>query len=379
MKKVLLVSTEVLWNTETQRPYSGVVDFLRDAKASGSLPVLLSSHSKPSWFDKHFDFMQFMQCGFKPPRQSGKVVLGLIEANKGRFAHSDFIVLGASDTDFLMAVNSQTFLIRADWVKKLGEKIGQYGVPIAKPESIPQVLGWLDDVAPWYFTFESEPFEVFALTNAGTINEPKHIGLLAQLLRACLKDGVRNYSTAFKLHLMASVYKTDIFREAAIWSYYPSSNSSNNGCEAMAEFSDLARITFKRRAFGPLFIRHRPSVKRHKVGGDRTDPRSQLETVHLNQAYRDKIEGRTVVVLDDYLTKGVSFGVCAALLRTAGAKKIVCVAMGKFGQGSKLYKIKIDSDPFKPVKKYEYIGAVGMNGTYSDQAKLSFLKKFRNL
>ena len=119
MKKVVLVSTDTLWDAETERPYPGIAAALRQAKQTGSLPVLLSSHAKLAWFDQHFEFMQFVQVGFNPPRQSGRVVHRLVEANKNKFAHSDFIVLGASDTDFLMAVNSKTFLIRADWARNL--------------------------------------------------------------------------------------------------------------------------------------------------------------------------------------------------------------------------------------------------------------------
>jgi hypothetical protein len=128
MKKVVIVSADVLWDSATQRPSAGIVEVLSATSKAGGIPVMMSSHGKPPWFDEHFGFMQIIECGFNPPRQSGKVVLNLVEANKQRFSHSDFIVVGASDTDFLMAVNSQTFLIRADWATNLGEKIVNYGV-----------------------------------------------------------------------------------------------------------------------------------------------------------------------------------------------------------------------------------------------------------
>ena len=379
MKKVVLVSTDTLWDAETERPYPGIAAALRQAKQTGSLPVLLSSHAKPAWFDQHFEFMQFVQVGFNPPRQSGKVVHRLVEANKNKFAHSDFIVLGASDTDFLMAVNSKTFLIRADWARNLGEKIISYGVPISRPKLILKILPWLDDEAPWYFHYEDDTFDVFALSNAGTMNEPQHREKLAEHLRSCLKDGVTNYAPAFKLHLISSLCKTELFRGADIWSYFPSSSSSNTRSEVMADFCDLARKTFKGRSAKPLLLRHKPAVKRHIASGNRIDPTSQLETVCLNPKYGGKIGGRTVVVLDDYLTKGVSFGVADALLKAAGAKSVIAVAMGKFGRSSNVFSIDIESDPFAPLTKYNVRDVKEMSGEYCGQAKLAFLKKFRDL
>jgi glutamine phosphoribosylpyrophosphate amidotransferase len=113
-------------------------------------------------------------------------------------------------------------------------------------------------------------------------------------------------------------------------------------------------------------------------GGDRNDPRSQLDTIHLNPEYRDKLAGKTVVIMDDYLTRGVSFGVSASLLQKAGAAKMIGVSMGKFGNASNVYSIEIQGDPFAPLKKYQLISMNSMTGAYEADAKLQFLKKFRH-
>jgi hypothetical protein len=62
----------------------------------------------------------------------------------------------------------------------------------------------------------------------------------------------------------------------------------------MDDFVDLARETFKRRTRGPLFIRHTTAAKRHRQPGrDRTDPSSQIKTIHINPEYRGKLAGAT--------------------------------------------------------------------------------------
>lgn len=83
-------------------------------------------------------------------------------------------------------------------------------------------------------------------------------------------------------------------------SSWPSSDSSNDWTEVMDEFSDLARVTFKKRKKSrPLFIRHQQTEKRHRLKNtDRADPTSQLLSVHLNAEYREWIEGNAIVVLD---------------------------------------------------------------------------------
>jgi hypothetical protein len=375
MPRVLLLSIDTIWDSTKQQPIPGIVTALKGLFEEHAV-VVVSSHPQPAWFPEHFGFAQFQWCTFKD-RQSGAVVHKFLDANKERFGHADFIVIGASDADFFMAVNSKTCLLRAEWAP-LGDRIRRYGVPLSRPESLPNVLRFLEDAKPWYFRHEDDFLRVYALTNAGTIKETdRDIIRLVTRLRECLKAGNMAYSMGFKLHLFASLSRTPIFRDASIWAHYPSSNSKNSKSEPMWEFAELARETFKCLTNGPLLLRHKPSPKRHTGGGDRNDPTSQLATVHLNPSYRDRIPGSTVIVLDDYLTYGVSFGVSAALLKRAGAQRVACVAMGKFGDTANDYSITIhDDDVFAPLHNYEYTYH-GLQGTYEAQAQLEFLKKFK--
>ena len=144
-----------------------------------------------------------------------------------------------------------------------------------------------------------------------------------------------------------------------IWGVYPSSSSSNDDTEVLTELTHAVRRATSRvqmaKVGEPLFIRHKPSIQRHlSSGDDRKDPTSQLDTVHLNPAYEGKISGKHVIVIDDCVTHGVSFGVAAALLRKAGAKSIDCLALGKFGNQLGAYDINVSASPFAPLAPSSY-------------------------
>src|SRR5262249_41487317 len=57
----------------------------------------------------------------------------------------------------------------------------------------------------------------------------------------------------------------------------------------------------------------------------------QANSVIVNADYRGKLKGKTVIVFDDFTTSGMSLDWARALLRAAGAGRVVLVTFGKFG------------------------------------------------
>jgi hypothetical protein len=378
MPKLILTSKRAIWD-DAGNPRLAVVEALRQAHQSGCQTFVVSNHRPPKyWHD--FGFLKFNECGFSPPRRAGEIVGKILGVNRDKgLQHRDIIVLGADDEDMLMAVNSRSLLIRCEWATPLPDKISRYGVPFLNPSSLPTVLRLLEGRAPWYFIHPGNFLDVFAQTNAGTKYETdaKMIRLVDRL-RSRLKTGSIPFAKSFTLHFLSSVYNTEGFEDVDVWSYYPNSDSDNDESEIIATFSNQARITYKKRSNGPLFIRHKKSPRRHLGGGDRTDPTLQLETIHLNPAYKN-LSGKTVAVLDDYLTYGVSFGVAAAILQAAGAKKVIAIALGKFGACAKCYNITVNSDPFSPLKDFSIGNYSTMTGEYHAEAQTEFLNKFDQL
>ncbi|MFZ9937898.1 MAG: phosphoribosyltransferase [Luteolibacter sp.] len=375
MRKIVVISSEGIRNSVTGSIYTPVIEALRAIKAQGSEILLVSNRERPNWLDDTFDFLHFIEC---PNRQSGNVIPELIKQNPHlNLLHKEFIILGSSDHDLRMATNSKSLLIRCEWAE-LGETMAKYGVPWSDPSSLPALISYLDDAYPWHFVSHGEFLDVYALTNAGTHSETdERIAGLINRLRKYLKDRVPGFKSGITLHLLSSIYATPIFEEVELWSYYPSSASDNSGEEVMGELCRRAREIYKKRLSDPVFLRHTASPKRHIVGGDRNDPTSQLVSVHLNPVYRDKIRGKVVAVLDDYLTRGVSFGVSSSLLMAAGAKKVVAVAVGKFGDCSNRYEIDLSGrDVFSPLLPPFGYKVNSMSGTVEHGARLAFKKKF---
>jgi hypothetical protein len=375
MRTLILISSGVLWNSLTDQFYPGVLDALSAIRKNGHGVFLVSNHAKPKWLTDEYKFITFQACR---SRQDGKIVDGLIKANdKVKLQHSEVVIFGCNDDDMQMAANSQTLLIRCEWAA-LGENIKRYGVPWDQVATLPELVNFLENKEPWFFKSQDTFLTVMALTDAGTKFESNSdVRRLVMQLQACLKDSRPELKNGFILHLLSSIYATEDFAGAHIWGVYPSSASKNDGSEIMAGFCGLARALYKKKMKEPLLIRHKPSAKRHIVGGDRDDPSSQIETVHLNPFYEGKLKGKTVVVLDDYLNRGVSFGVSASLLEAAGAAKVIGVVMGKFGNRAQRYEIDIADNPFAPVMNYKETKRSAMTGKSVHDAKLAFLKKFK--
>lgn len=380
MAKLILISKELLYDEGNESLREAEVAQIRTAAAAGHFIALISGHPKPEWFSEvESEQIQFVECKLAD-RKSGAVISRLIAQNRDSLEHSEVIIIAAKNDDMLPAFNTQTVLLRADWLGTFTDRFATYGCIIESPEKIPIVADLLGDEEPWYFSASAQDFEVYSLTNAGTISE-NDAGMLRLVnrLRGCLKAGDKTNLEAFKIHFVSSLYATPVFENVDLWGFYPGSKSPTDENGVMAQFCRLARTTFKKRSKGPLFLRHSSASKRHEQrGGDRIDPSEQIASIHLNPEYSGKIRGKIVCVVDDYLTYGCSFGVAEALLKKAGARKVICVSLGKFGNQARLYQINLgDQDPFSPIVETVPVATTYLDGSTTRQAQLEFLKKFR--
>jgi hypothetical protein len=379
--KLVLVSSDVVWDKARNAPYNGIQAALDSVIQSGNGVFLVSSHVEPPWLRKFFPLIKFQGCPFKS-RQNGQIVQSLLDVNKDNgLKHSDVVVFGVSDADFFMAVHSQTLLARCEWAANKGERIKAYGLPVREPKGIVTLLNILRDNEPWYFQGHGPQLEIFALTDAGTITELDSGALILKAkLKNCLKAGVVQNRKEFIAHLLSSLCATDTARTVDWWAWYPSSKANSEHTEVMREFCRLAQTTFGRKTRGPLFVRHKTAAARHMQKGSRTDPRMQIESVHLNPDYRGHLEGKTVAILDDYLTYGLSFGVASAILKKAGVARVLGIAMGKFGDCAEVYDIAIEQDDvFAPITAFKSEGYHDMMGKTSSAAQKDFTDKFKYL
>ena len=123
-----------------------------------------------------------------------------------------------------------------------------------------------------------------------------------------------------------------------------------------------------------LLIRHADARKAAYLrrGGNSATLEDQIRTVHLNPTFRKEIQGRSIVVIDDFTTQGHSFEWAINVLLNAGVSRVICTAIGKYGHryGSERYARKgIAFDSFVPCTLGDNdFASRGTNFVYDDAA-----------
>lgn len=332
-------------------PILHLIQVLIKARSNGNPVGIVSNHGEPKWFQSYFaeTGVQFLQVR---GRQDGTIISK--NAKKFELRPQDTIVLAANNADVAMGKNGRAVLVAAGWSDD--NAVSSLGIRIDSAAEFEMVLnlssGWNGG---WWFSSVAQSFySVKALINLSGYGQTMTQQIFARKVTNAVKTGGDRLKALLVATTRSLLVEGFDGLNDQFWGVYPSSGSSNNDSEVLSDFTHRLRTTVSRvqvaRKGVPLFIRHKRSPKRSfREGGLRTDPTSQIETIHLNPAYRKTIRGRNVIVVDDCTTYGVSIGVAAAFLRVAGAKSTVGVALGKFGNQSRFYNIEISSDPFKPI------------------------------
>lgn len=368
--QIILTSTSTV--APEGLPLDSVVDALIRATKS-SLVGLASSHPKPDWFDPVFSGtkVQFLRG---PARQSGNVVK--VNTKKFNLNPHDVIVLAGCEDDIAMGKNGGAILVAAGWVSD--PKVLSLGIRADHPsdflETIRLTSVWQGG---WWFSGNGEGYGVRALADLSSIYGTDDQIAFAKRLTATVKNGGPKLNALLAATARSLLYDGVASAESLFWGVYPSSKSTNNDSEVLSDFTHRLRtvtshVQMARREH-PLFIRHQQTFRRSKSNGDRNDPNAQVETIHLNPEYRGKLRKRNVIVVDDCVTYGVSFGVAAAYLRKAGVNSVTGVALGKFGNCLHEHQIEITSDPFAPVLAGGYVVKPmrAMESDYNNDAKVA--------
>lgn len=337
---------------QSGKPLNDVVEVLKKVKSDGNPVGLISNHAKPDWFDVCFDGsnVQFLH---HPGRQNGRIIVQ--NANKFELDPYNVLVLASKSEDVQMGKNGEAVLVAAGW-SNLPKDVEALGIKVHSAAEFEQIIelteGW---PGGWWCASSGSSYSVRALADLSTFGKDHTQANFRDAIKATVKGG------GVRLNALLAVVARSLLREGVgsrdklFWGVYPSSNSNNSDDEVLSDFTHRLRTTVSRVRMAnrdkPLFIRHRPSIKRHtKFGGiDRTDPTDQITSLHLNPEYRGKLHNRNVILIDDCTTYGVSFGVASAFLKAAGAASVTCVALGKFGDQLREYSISINTDPFSPV------------------------------
>ncbi|MBC1529662.1 hypothetical protein HCJ07_04825 [Listeria booriae] len=353
--------------------YDGVVEMLKEFDKR-KYDVLFVSHQ----WKKHalFEHCIHEEAGLEIKFRTRTDIRGMLKNPENKARLKTAIVVGSSDEDLHLAANFKLLLINPEWsyIKEL--KAIKYGFSLGVPEKVVKMIDIIKNQQSWFFELEIDSkCKLYALTSANNNSATGNEEEIINNFRKILKEGYKKNFEALFFHFIASVMKSDELREIDIWSIMPSSGIALN--LDMLEIKERCRYLngkWKDNVKSPLFIRHSPTKKSHQTSPSerlRVGAQKHLSTINLNPQYEKILKGKVVCVLDDYITNGTSFEALRNMLITAGAKKVIFVAVGRFKKGEfGIYQkedYQIDGDVFTSNYTFQLLQTdpdFGENGKY---------------
>jgi hypothetical protein len=354
--KALITSPEALLHPGTNTLNQELVDCLHDLVKKESLEgiiILSSNRGQLRLMPQEKPFFPFPTARGTKMRKN--FIQKFIEANPGVLtSHHDFIVLGANDGDAVMCFNNNTILLSARWLTPTTKntKIFKYGIPIESSQELCEFLNRYLSISEHYF-YELEGIDdttsLYALVQSNTMGRmPEKLRRVKTAMIGMLK-GNREQQQELAHYLLLSMYnKLDVLTEIDYWAIYPSSSAGEYN-EFVSLLKEDLRLLYNKPAHPEVFERHTDSTKRHHLSsGARVSQAcsTQFATIRLNPYYKEKLEGKTVCVLDDFTTTGSSCETARHLLNQVGVEKVVFITIGKFGRDYTRHEYTLDGDVF---------------------------------
>lgn len=350
--------------------YEGIKELFIDLNEEGHNVVVISHDyqsiaTMKSIFEETFNFKVI--CTYR------KKVREIVNIENAK----EFILVGSSDDDLILAANKKILIINPGWSIKKDEKPARYGITLERPRQLFEAIRLIANQNRWYFQLEvDQDTTVLALTSANTYNWDieKSEKEVLEGFEKLLKSGDRKYFNTLYFHLISGVMKNNELRNVEVWGVFPTSTGLLN--EELEELKERCRYLTGRKMSQPLFIRHTPVTKSRQ-----TDPSIRLregckkhfDSVVLNPYYSQRVKGKVVCVIDDYLTNGISFETARNLLLKAGAKKVILLALGRYKRGSygiyQYESYKLNGNVISTDYQYELIDRKNLFGDYDKEAR----------
>lgn len=270
----------------------------------------------------------------------------------------DVLYLGDTDHDMWTAVNARVVYLNAAW----SNSVMEYGIQVSSPAILtPLVENFFMKPTLWYWTLNTQDrlgrtVEAKAMIDG---NGAKVLDIRYGLLDWAKHDrdsnvGPFKLGNFFMLHLLASIYLGGLYEKADWWTTYPGSDGGTN--TAMDEFFDIAAKLFRDKFKPRLLVRHSPAVDsgEARAAGRSVSFMNQVGTVCLNDdpATVEQIRGKSIVLIDDFITDGYSSEWARNLLFEAGAANVITVTIGKYGSNfhCESPQTGLSWNPFAPSK-----------------------------
>ena len=334
---------------------------------------------------------------------------------KDRQRNQRVVVLGYVDEDFILAANFKALLLVAGWAlggggpEQTSDKIVRYGNPVPRVDQLDETITILlhQRTPLLHLSFPLTEDERQRLTKAPAdfrcdvicLSSANTFGRVAvdtvdviEAYKAVLKEDEQTWKLVFRYYLLAFVFNhQELFADVQDWCVIPSSRESVVGVDGavhevgsavMEQCKEIVRHMLGGRKASPMFRRARTVPQnRFRAAADKAAAGAaatiNYPSLHLNKNNEydaKKLKGRVVCVFDDYTTSGNSFEAARSLLLAVGVKRVVMVALGKFGFVYNYETFVINGDPFTPTYTWQSVRRQEMNvrGQMEDQAIAEF-------
>lgn len=257
--------------------------------------------------------------------------------------------LGDDDkTDIFCAINAGVLPFAATY----SNPNMQYGLLVSQPKTLFDFLrSYGVQNAPYFgWSYRGHCMDTHTTVDVRVLVDD-HQGLTAAF-KTVLKDQGEYLVGSKKiplqsllfLYLVSQIYLSGLSGQIDLITTYPGhrANSRNKLLEGYSR--EMAR-TFKDRFIPDLLVRHSdaPESKRQ---GDNRNIFDQFRTIRVNPEYQ--IQGKTILVLDDFTTYGFSLETARRMLIQAGAKYVVGLGIAKFRNAQAVTRIRGSWDPYIP-------------------------------
>ncbi len=335
----LLTTTAPPWPRSTNVPQAGVEAMLDELKAMGL--TIIAASNDPVWTQLHASGLLTRIDHLVERNDVGKAKPSTLWAEKFRevsgFEPHELFYVGDSDHDIYTASWGPMMYAHAEWA---GEA-GQYGLRAPSPTWVVNVVRHIfRKEHPWYWTLDvmdaaGRPVHAMTLIDADGAGVPFARQALLNLLKDDVNSGIGGTPMSLRefvmLHMLASVYHSNLFGGSQYWTTYPGHTGTPNAI--MGNFLNVAAKLSRSKYVDDLLIRYTVAKQsRHARAESNTEAlRNQLETMVVGEEYRRKIRGKRVLLLDNFLTWGYSTESGRTLLLAAGAAEVVVACVSKYG------------------------------------------------
>lgn len=241
------------------------------------------------------------------------------------------VFVGNSAADMQAAVNNKLLLLTAKWYPDTSETT-EYGFHFNNPKGIARFI----DVFclrghHWYYQINDGPIEVYTLAPLGNyFAESKYY---SDDFIKNIKDELAHDEEFWAKFLSTSMYFSGIYEKVDYITAYPK-HRAGQWPDILVKPMDTFAKSFKKRYIPDLIRRHTTAIK-SQFNRDTVTHVNQLNTIQLCQL-PTRIErtgikqyakfpidpGKTVLVIDDVCTKGMSFEAARRYLNGLGISVI---------------------------------------------------------